>query len=112
LRKQTKQKGKWACQIICVNTEKFASQRTREGIEQVGISLYKVAERFKEPNVLTVQIQYENTAVSKGMQSLGEIYKINQHNGQQHGKAQVAVFLKKGLIIKLPPITRLLKQTS
>ena len=92
LGEEANQKGEWACKIICINTHKFSAQLTGKGIKQVRVSANKVAQCLKEPNVLTVEVKYQNGRIAKWMQTAGKIHQINQRSRNEQAQNQVAVF--------------------
>lgn len=91
LRKETGDIGERACDIVRVNSKELTAERTGEGIKQAGVSAYEAAQCFKEPYVLSIEIQYQYRFISKGMDSAREIYQIHQNGGNEHAEQKVSV---------------------
>ena len=95
LREQTNDIGERTCNIICENAEKFASERTRKGVEHAGVSIDGVAKSFEEPHVLSGKVKHQNAAVANGMESSCHVDQKHDQRGQKRAQGKVGIGFEK-----------------
>ena len=66
--------GEGACHVIGVDAEKFAAERSGEGIQKTLVTEDRIAKRLIEIDVLPIEVKYKNAFISKRMHALDQIY--------------------------------------
>ena len=75
--------GQRACQIVGVDSHKFAAERTEKGVQQASVAPHAVPQGFKEVDVLPVQVQHQHRSVPERVDLHGEINEVHDNGGYQ-----------------------------